>query len=352
VTGANVDSFAYRLEPLQGLEGLSERPQPLPEPGPNQVVIRMRAASLNRRDLMLMEGTYRLPATPGVIPLSDGVGEVIAVGRGVTRVAVGDRVSSTYYLRWTDGPQRLAHVREQFGANHDGWLAGYVVRAEDSVVRIPEHLTDAEAASLTCAGVVAWAALTKPLPVGPGETVLTVGTGTVALFAVQFARMHGARVISVTSSCEKAKRLRELGADEAIDRTETPNWEEAMLELTGGDGAEHVVDAVGMLTLPKSVACGAFNARITLIGAFPGPQPSADPFGGKYLSIRRIAVGSRADYETMNRAIALHGTRPVIDRVFEFDETVEAYRYFRDGNPFGKVVVRSPSATPSKSTAG
>jgi NADPH:quinone reductase-like Zn-dependent oxidoreductase len=335
-------SLAYQLEPLHDLAGLSQRPQPLPEPEPNQVVIRMRAASLNRRDLMLMDGVYRLPATPGVVPLSDGVGEVIAVGRAVTRVAVGDRVSSTYYVRWTDGPQRWAQVREQFGANHDGWLAGYVVREEESVVGIPEHLTDAEAASLTCAGVVAWAALTKPVPVGPGETVLTVGTGTVALFAVQFARLHGARVIAVTSSPDKAKRLRELGADEVLDRTETPDWDEATLELTGGEGVEHVVDAVGMLTLPKSVACGAFNARVTLIGAFPGPPPGDDPFGGRYLSIRRIAVGSRADFEAMNRAIALHGTRPVIDRVFPFDEAVGAYRYFREGNPFGKVVVRSP----------
>jgi NADPH:quinone reductase-like Zn-dependent oxidoreductase len=161
--------------------------------------------------------------------------------------------------------------------------------------------------------------------------------------------MHGARVISVTSSRDKATRLRELGADEAIDRTETPDWEQATLELTGGDGVEHVVDAIGALTLPKSVACGAFNARITLIGAFPGPQPSADPFSSKYLSIRRIAVGSRADFEAMNRAVALHGTRPVIGRVFQFDEAVEAYRYLRDGNPFGKVVVRSPSASPSGS---
>ncbi len=340
-----VDSVAYRLEPLPGLDGLSRRPQPLPEPGPNQVVIRMRAASLNRRDLMLMEGTYPLPANPGVIPLSDGAGEVVAVGPGVTRVAVGDRVSSTYYPYWIDGPQRLAHVLEQFGVNHDGWLAGYVVRGQESVVRMPEHLTDAEAASLTCAGVVAWAALTRPVPVGPGETVLTVGTGAVALFAVQFARMHGARVICVTSSDQKAERLRELGADETIDRTATPDWADTVLELTGGDGVEHVVDAVGRPTLPKSVACGAFNARITLVGAFSGPQPDPDPFGGRYLSIRRIAVGSRADYEAMTRAIALHGTRPVIDREFEFDEAAEAYRYFRDGNPFGKVIVRSPSAT-------
>jgi NADPH:quinone reductase-like Zn-dependent oxidoreductase len=163
---------------------------------------------------------------------------------------------------------------------------------------------------------------------------------------VQFARLHGARVISVTSSPEKAKRLRELGADEAIDRTGTPDWEEAVLELTAGDGAEHVVDAVGMLTLPKSVAAGAYNACVTLVGAFPPPSASLaapNPFGGRYLSIRRIAVGSRADFEAMNRAIAVHRTRPVIDRMFGFDEAAEAYRYFRDGNPFGKVVVRAPA---------
>lgn len=326
---------------LHGVDDLRRRPRPVPEPGPNQVVVRMRAASLNRRDLMLMDGTYPLAATPGVVPLSDGVGEVVAVGRAVTRVALGDRVSSTYFLHWIGGPQRLAHVREQFGANHDGWLAGHVVLGEESTVRVPEHLTDPEAASLTCAGVVAWAALTRPVPVAPGETVLTVGTGAVALFAVQFAKLHGARVISVTSSPEKAERLRELGADEAVDRTGTPDWDETVLKLTGGDGADHVVDAIGMLTLPKSVASGAYNARVTLVGAFPGPPPGENLFAGRYLSIRRIAVGSRTDFEAMNRALAVHRTRPVIDRAFGFDEAAEAYRYLREGNPFGKVVVLS-----------
>ncbi len=334
-----MNSRAYHLQPLRGLDGLTVQPQPVPEPSPNQVVVRVRAASFNRRDLMLMEGTYPLPAKPGVVPLSDGAGEVIAVGDGVTRVAVGDRVTSTYYLHWIDGPQRLAHVRQQFGATHDGWLATYAVLGEESVVRVPDHLTDAEAASLTCAGVAAWAASTTPVPVGPGETVLTVGTGTVALFAVQFAQMHRARVVSVTSGPDKAKRLRDLGADEVIDRTETPDWEKAVLDLTDGNGVERVVDAVGMLTLPKSVAAGAFNALVTLIGAFPADAPTADPFAGKYLSIRRIAVGSRSDFEAMNRAITLHGMRPVIDREFGFDEAVDAYPYFRDGNPFGKVVI-------------
>jgi NADPH:quinone reductase-like Zn-dependent oxidoreductase len=334
-----MSALAYHLDPLHDLDGLSVRPQSLPQPGPGQVVARVRAASLNRRDLMLAEGTYPLPAVPDVVPLSDGVGEVIAVGAGVTGVTVGDRVTSTYYLHWTDGPQRLAHVREQYGANHDGWLARYITLEADSVIQVPDHLTDPEAASLTCGGVVAWAALTKPAPVRPGETVLIVGTGVVALFAVQFARMHGARVVCVTSSAAKAKRLRELGAGAVIDRNQVPAWEHAVLEMTGGDGVEHVVDAVGLPTMAKSVACGAFNARITVIGAFPAAEPVTDPFGGRYLAIRRIAVGSRADFEAMNRAVRAHRMRPVIDRVLPFDEAVQAYRYFRDGNPFGKVVV-------------
>lgn len=314
---------AYRLTlpgDRAGVFGLSAGPQEPTTPGPHEIVVQVRAASLNRRDVMLMDGTYPLPATAGVVPLSDGCGEVIAAGAAVSRVAVGDRVASTYFLHWTDGPQRLSHVREQFGANHDGWLAEHIVLHEESAVRVPAHLTDPEAASLTCAGVVAWSALTKPQPVRPGETVVTVGTGTVALFAVQFALMHGARVIAVTSTSDSARRLLALGTDETVDRTETPDWEQAVLDLTDGVGAEHVVDLVGPLTLPKSVAAGAFNAQVTLIGAFPGGTPTVDPFGGKYLSIRRVAVGSRADFEAMNRAIAEHGSRPVIDRVFGFDE--------------------------------
>jgi len=335
----SVTPAAYRLEPLRGLAGLTVGSQERPEPGPGQVLVRVRAASINRRDLMLMEGTYPLPARPGVVPLSDGVGEVVEVGSAVVRAAVGDRVSSTYYLHWVDGPQRRAHVSEQFGANHDGWLATYVLLDEDSVVRMPDHLTDAEAAALTCAGVTAWSALTTPLPVESGETVVVVGSGNVALCAMQFARVLGARVLAVTSSPEKAARIRRLGVDEVIDRTRTPSWDEEVLELTDGNGAERVIDAVGMATMTRSVASGAFNALVNLVGAFPADVPATDPFGGRYLSIRRIAVGSRAQFEAMNRTIAEHRIRPVVDREFGFAEAAAAFDHFRTGDPFGKVVV-------------
>ncbi|WP_406236757.1 NAD(P)-dependent alcohol dehydrogenase [Nocardia sp. NBC_01009] len=339
-----MNAIAYHLDPLRGLEGLTARAQEVPEPGPNQVVIRVRAASINRRDLMLLEGVYPLPATPGIIPLSDGVGEVIAVGDKVTRTALGDRVTASYFVRWIDGPQRLAQVAEQYGANFNGMLATYALIEEDSVVHVPEHLTDVEAATLTCAGVVAWAALTKPQPVGPGETVLTVGSGTVALYGVQHAKMLGARVISITSGHDKAERLRKLGADEVVDRSRTPDWDEAVLELTEGHGVEHVLEAVGLPTLSKSVKSAGYNAMITMIGAnqMSEGRPFENPFVGPYLGIRRIAVGSRTDFEAMNRAITEHRLHPVIDRTFPLDQAVEAYRYFRDDNPFGKVVVTMP----------
>lgn len=317
---------------------LALRPQRRPEPGPGQVVVRVLAASLNRRDLMLMDGTYPVPAAPDVVPLSDGVGDVVALGAGVTRAAVGDRVAATYFRRWIAGPQRLAHVVEQHGASHDGWLATYAVLEQESIVHVPEHLTDAEAACLTCAGVVAWAAMTTPAPPRPGQTVLTVGSGAVALFAVQFARLSGARVISVTSSPRKAQRLRELGAHETIDRTQEPDWERAVRRLSE-DGVEHVLDAVGTATLSKSVASAAFNAQITLLGAFPSTAPADNPFAASYLSIRRIAVGSRTDYEAMNRALSAHRLRPAVDSEFPFAAAPEAYRHLGEGDPLGKVVI-------------
>ncbi|MFF5037823.1 zinc-dependent alcohol dehydrogenase family protein [Nocardia salmonicida] len=329
-------AFAYRLD-----GGLTRTEQQRPEPGPHQVLIRVRAASVNRRDLMLMDGTYPLPATAGVIPLSDGVGEVIALGTGVTRAEIGDRITASYFVHWIDGPQTLATAAEQYGANYDGFLATYALVEEDSIVHVPAHLTDAEAATLTCAGLVAWSALTTPVPPAPGARVLTVGSGAVALFAIQFAKILGAEVISITSSQAKADRLRALGADTVIDRTVTRNWGDAVMDLTG-TGAEHIVDAVGLPTLEQSVRAGAYNSTVTMVGAMapaPGTALPDNPFGSSYLAIRRIAVGSRAGFEAMNRVITEHRLRPVIDREFDVDKAADAYDYLRSGASFGKVVI-------------
>ncbi|WP_324197453.1 NAD(P)-dependent alcohol dehydrogenase [Nocardia cyriacigeorgica] len=334
-----MNALAYRADPRHGLIVGAQR---RPEPGPRQVVIRVRAASVNRRDLMLLDGTYPLPLTPGTVPLCDGVGEVIALGEGVTRAALGDRITASYFVRWVDGPQTSALAAEQYGANRHGFLATYAVVEEDSIVHVPAQLTDAEAATLTCAGVVAWSALTTPAPVRPGERVLTVGSGAVALFTIQFAKILGAEIIAITSSAAKARRLRALGADTVIDRNETPEWGMAVFELTGGHGVEHVVDAVGLPTLEQSVRAGAYNSMVTMIGAMmpaPGTTLPDNPFGSSYLSIRRIAVGSRAGFEAMNRVITEHRLRPVIDREFGFDEAAAAYDYLRSGESFGKVVV-------------
>ena len=334
-----MNALAYRADPRHGLTVGAQR---RPEPGPHQVVVRVRAASLNRRDLMLLDSTYPLPLTPDTIPLCDGVGEVIALGEGVTRAALGDRVTASYFVHWVDGPQTPALAAEQYGANRDGFLATYATVEEDSVVHVPEHLTDAEAATLSCAGLVAWSALTTAAPVVPGDRVLTVGSGAVALFTIQFAKILGAEVIAITSNPAKAQRLRALGADTVLDRNVTPAWGEAVLAMTGGHGVEHIVDAIGLPTLEQSVRAGAYNATVTMIGAMmpePGTRLPVNPFGSSYLSIRRIAVGSRADFEAMNRTITEHRLRPVIDREFGFDEAAAAYDHLRSGAAFGKVVV-------------
>ena len=184
-------ALAYRADPLHGL-GVTE--QRRPEPGPHQVVIRVRSVSVNRRDLMLLDGTYPLPLTPGTVPLCDGVGEVIAVGASVTRAALGDRITASYFVRWVDGPQTLTLSAEQYGANRDGFLATYALVEEDSIGHVPTYLSDSEAATLTCAGLVAWSALTSTSVVVQDERVLTVGSGAVALFALQFAKLLGAEV--------------------------------------------------------------------------------------------------------------------------------------------------------------
>jgi NADPH:quinone reductase-like Zn-dependent oxidoreductase len=321
---------------------LVARDAPAQPIAPNDVRVRVHAVSLNRRDLMIRAGTYPVPLMPGVVPVSDGAGEVIEAGRAVTRFGVGDRVTSTYFPQWTDGRLSLAQAMQQTGCSLPGWLADDVVVDEASVLAMPAHLGFDEAATLPCAGLTAWNGLTGGRPVRAGSTVLTLGAGSISVFAIQFAKALGARVIATTSSDDKAARLRSLGADEVVDYRQRADWDREVLRLTDGRGADHVIEAVGPATLERSLRCAAWDADIGLMGVFGTDDARLDPraFSGRLLTLRRIAVGSRSDFEAMNRLISAHRLRPVIDRVFPIDQAEAAYRHLADGAHLGKVVIR------------
>jgi NADPH:quinone reductase-like Zn-dependent oxidoreductase len=322
-----------------GLDGLMLDERPEPKPGRNEVVIEVRARSLNYRDLLILAGVYPIPARVGATALSDGAGEVVAVGDDVTRVAIGDRVTATYFPRWIDGRFSMDLASEQFGCARDGMLAQFVVASEQAVVKIPVHLSFEEAATLPCAAVTAWAALVGPKPVLPGETVLTIGSGGVALFALQFAKLFGARVITITSSDAKIERLKQLGADEVINHRSTPEWGRAIRDLTSGHGVEHVVETGSAETLATSINCAAAEGMVSVVAALGAGSIDARSVFANPALVRRTYVGSRAHMEAANKAIAQHRMRPVIDRVFEFPEARQAYEYFEARKHMGKVVI-------------
>jgi len=325
---------SYRLDSFSGIEALTLHEEPRPEVGRGQVRVRVRASSLNYRDLVLAEGTY--PAKQRTIPHSDAAGEVEAVGADVRRFKVGDRVMNYFYANWVGGVRR--HVPEQYMAEHDGWLAEYRVVDAEALVAMPAHLSFEEAAALPCAGVTAWNAVAG---VRPGHTVVTQGTGGVSVFALQFAKLLGGRVIVTTSTREKRARLRELGADEVIDSAATPDWASVVRELTDGYGADRIINLGGASSLEQSIAAIAQRGQVSLVGAL-GPGGPVDFFKlfWSQATYETIGVGSRSDTEEMNRAIAAKQLRPVLDRVFEFHEAKAAWQYFAKRKVFGKVVVR------------
>lgn len=336
---------SYHLEAFGGIEGITLRDVagPRPEPaGPTGIVVAVRAASLNKRDLLILDRRYPLPAAPGVVPLSDGAGEVVAVGEAVTRFAVGDRVSCSYFPRWHTG-RITPEAFDQPGCTLDGMLTEYALLDEQWAVRVPDHLTWEEAATLPCAGVTAWHALTGGEPLRPGQSVLTLGTGPVSLFAVQFAKLLGCRVVSTTSSAAKADRLKALGADEVVDYRQDPDWGRAVRDLTDGLGADLVVETGGPETIEQSVRASALYGQIALLitgsAAKAGIEISHAAYASSLATIRRVFVGSRTQFEDMNRAVAAHGLRPVIDRVHPFEEARTAYREYATASPFGKVVI-------------
>jgi NADPH:quinone reductase-like Zn-dependent oxidoreductase len=330
---------AYRIDRFGGVDGIVLRSSEDPRPGLREVLMRVRASSLNYRDLMVLKGGGRGPTKIVVVPLSDGAGEVAAIGEGVTRVKIGDRIAGCFHPRWFGGPIKPDYLTDRLGANLDGMLAEYAVLSEEAA---PGHLSFEEAATLPCAAVTAWVALTGHRRVIAGDTVLTQGSGGVSVFALQFARVLGARVIATTSTSEKSERLKALGASEVINYTETPDWDAKMRELTDGRGVDYVVEIGGPGTIAMSLKALAVGGHISLIGASLSPSGTGlDPLllTGRGITLGSISVGSRADFETMNRAIAMHRLHPIIDRIFPFAEAKEAYRHFDGRGHFGKVVI-------------
>jgi NADPH:quinone reductase-like Zn-dependent oxidoreductase len=324
-----------------GIENLALTERPQPSPGHGEVLVKIRAASLNYRDLLMVKGLYnpRLPLP--CVPFSDGAGDVAAVGAGVSRVKQGDRVTGIFMQKWISGELTDAGTKSALGGEIDGMLAEYVILSEEGLVHIPDHLSYEEAATLPCAAVTAWHAVIET-GVRPGHAVLVLGTGGVSMFALQFARLSGAQVIATSGSDEKLARAIQLGAAQGINYRAVPDWGKKVRELTGGRGVDLVVEVGGAGTLPHSMKAVRTGGRISLIGVLTGGTGEVNPrpLVMKKALLQGIFVGSREMFESMNRAIDAHRLHPVVDRVFSFDQVGEALRYMEAGLHFGKICVR------------
>jgi NADPH:quinone reductase-like Zn-dependent oxidoreductase len=332
----------WTLAAPEGIDKLTLRETVTPRPGPGQVLVKMRAASLNYRDLMVAMGRYARGAPlPDLVPLSDGAGEVVETGPDVSRAKPGDRVAGIFMQTWLGGDIEPEHAASSLGGAIHGVLAEYVLFNQDGLVHLPQHLSFEEGATLPCAGVTAWNALFAAKPLCVGQTVVVLGTGGVSIFALQFARMAGAEVIVTSSSEDKLARARTLGASEGVNYRTHPEWHEEVLRLTSGRGADHIVEVGGAGTLPRSIAAARLGGQIHQIGVLAGGG-AIDPSSAmrKGLVLRGIYVGSRQMFEAMNRAIALHKITPVIDRSFGFEQAKEAYLHLQGQTHIGKIVIR------------
>jgi NADPH:quinone reductase-like Zn-dependent oxidoreductase len=327
----------YQLPQATGIDALVELDLPTPKPGPRQVLVKVAACSLNYRDLAIALGTYRMPIKPSLVPLSDGTGEV---GAGVTRVKVGDRVASCFFQRWIGGPPEADTHASALGGGLDGMLRDYAVLEEHGVVKLPSHLSFEEGATLPCAAVTAWHALAEHARVVAGQTVLVQGTGGVSIFALQLARLMGAQVIVTSSSEQKLARAKELGATHGVNYKTTPEWDKAVVEASGG-GVDHVVEVGGPGTLAQSLRAIRIGGKITLIGVLSGAA-EINPMliFARRANLQGISVGSMQMFEAMNRAISVSGLKPIIDKVFSFDDAPAAYRHLQSAQHFGKIVIR------------
>ncbi|EHA28080.1 alcohol dehydrogenase [Aspergillus niger ATCC 1015] len=312
------------------------REEPLPSPGQHEVLIRVHAVSLNYRDAVLLRGDFPVNSKEEVIPVSDGAGEVIAVGPGVKRVKPNDRVAVGCFTTWIGGPFIPEYFRTSAGFSIDGMLAEYVLFHEDALVYIPDYMSYAEAASLPCAA-----------PLQPGQTVLIQGTGGVSLFALQITKIYGARVLAITSSDTKAARLKALGADAVVNYNTSPDWNREILTLTDGKGVDRTLDIAGEKTIQKAAACTKIGGVIILIGFASGLGGGIPPIDimARTLTLTGSIIGSRLDFEAMLAAMARHELRPVIDQVYPFAEYKEAYQRLESGQQVGKVVIEIVNQT-------
>ncbi len=331
---------AMRLGKPASLETLTLVDMKPPAPGPGEIKVRIRAASLNFRDMLVVNGVF--PAPEGLIPLSDGAGEVVEIGAGVTGFAPGDHVVSTFHPNWRGGHVDRAALNNSPGGPADGYACQYATRPVSHFTHAPKGLSHAESAALTCAGVTAWRAVVTDGRVKPGDTVLVQGTGGVSLFALQFAKAAGARIIATSASDAKLERLRALGADEVLNYRAVENWGEAALALTGGLGVDHIIEVGGPHTLRQSFIAARTGGHVAIIGATGGFEIDTMPFAiiqAKRLCLQAVTVGSRADQLDMVRGIEARGLKPVIDRIFPLTQLAEAFRYLKSGRHFGKICI-------------
>lgn len=331
----------YEIHPSQPdrpLQLASFEPAPL---GDHQVAVAIKAVSLNYRDLLAVRNTYFSPIADGRVPCSDGAGEVVAIGSKVSHLKVGDRVATLFFPHWQSGRAESCDIAGTRGAESDGALTERFVSDESGLIKLPDSLSNQAAATLSCAGLTAWHALFEAGQLKPGQTVLLLGTGGVSIFALQFAKAAGAKVIITSSSDAKLERAKKLGADHGINYKTHPEWQEEVRRLTGGEGVDLVVEVGGPGTLERSLASVRTSGRIAYIGVLTGLAGQANPVMliPTLASIHGIFVGNRAMFASMLAAIATHGIEPVVDRVFPFAEAPAALAHMESGSHFGKIVI-------------
>ena len=326
-----------------GIEALVKVDRPDPKPAYRQVLVKIAACSVNFRDLGIVRGSYRIRVPDNIIPLSDGAGEVVDVGAGVKRIKVGNRVAGCFFQRWLAGEPNPDVHSSALGGGIDGMLAEYAVLEEDGVVKLPEHLSFEEGATLPCAAVTAWYALVEHGKVIAGQTVLLQGTGGLSIFGLQFAHAMGVQTVVTSSSDEKLARAKSLGANYTINYKTVADWDKAAKGFTGGRGVDQVIEVGGAGTLTRSFGSIRVGGKISLIGGLSGPATELNPglILARRADVQGISVGSTQTFETMNRAIATNAIKPVVDKVFGFNEVHAAYRHMASGLHFGKIVIQT-----------